>query len=82
MVLELIRNIRDRGATVIFISHNLPHVWEVADRMIVLRTGRRVGTLFAGDATMDQAVSLMTGALTDTRSATGAVDRLAPGPEA
>jgi fructose transport system ATP-binding protein len=63
MVLELIRNIRDRGATVIFISHNLPHVWEVADRMIVLRTGRRVGTLYAGDATMDQAVSLMTGAL-------------------
>jgi fructose transport system ATP-binding protein len=68
MVLELIRNIRDRGATVIFISHNLPHVWEVADRMIVLRTGRRVGTLYAGDATMDQAVSLMTGALAETRA--------------
>jgi fructose transport system ATP-binding protein len=63
MVLDLIRRIRDRGATVIFISHNMPHVFEVADRMIVLRTGRRVGTLYAGEATMDQAVSLMTGAV-------------------
>lgn len=65
MVLQLIRTVRDRGATVIYISHNLPHVWEVADRMIVLRTGRRVGTLYARDATMDQAVRLMTGAVAD-----------------
>lgn len=68
MVLQLIRTVRDRGATVIYISHNLPHVWEVADRMIVLRTGRRVGTLYAPDATMDQAVSLMTGALADVKT--------------
>ena len=64
MVLDLMRRIRDQGTAVIFISHNMPHVFEVADRMAVLRRGRRVGTLFPHDATMDQAVSLMTGALT------------------
>lgn len=63
MVLELMQRIRDQGITVIFISHNMPHVFEVADRMIVLRHGRRVGTLYPGEATMEQAVSLMTGAL-------------------
>jgi ABC-type sugar transport system ATPase subunit len=62
MVLQLMQRVRDGGATVIFISHNMPHVFEVADRMIVLRTGRRVGTLYPG-ATMEQAVSLMTGAI-------------------
>lgn len=62
MVLQLMQEIRSRGASVIFISHNMPHVFEVADRMIVLRNGRRVGTLFPG-ANMEQAVSLMTGAV-------------------
>lgn len=62
MVLQLMQRVRDSGATVIFISHNMPHVFEVADRMIVLRTGRRVGTLLPG-ANMEQAVSLMTGAV-------------------
>jgi len=62
MVLQLIREVRDHGASVIFISHNMPHVFEVADRMIVLRTGRRVGTL-SPDVPMEQAVSLMTGAV-------------------
>jgi ABC-type sugar transport system ATPase subunit len=68
MVLELTRRIRDNGTAVIFISHNMPHVWEVADRIIVLRLGRRVGTLDPQKATMDQAVSLMTGALAGTGS--------------
>jgi fructose transport system ATP-binding protein len=63
MVLELMQRIRDRGASVVFISHNMPHVFEVADRMVVLRTGRRVGTLYPKEATMEQAVSLMTGAV-------------------
>jgi ABC-type sugar transport system ATPase subunit len=66
MVLELARRIRDNGTAVIFISHNMPHVFEVADRIIVLRLGRRVGTLDPQKATMDQAVSLMTGALAGT----------------
>jgi fructose transport system ATP-binding protein len=63
MVLQLIKRISTAGTAVIFISHNMPHVWEVADRMIVLRRGRRVGTLTPSDS-MDQAVSLMTGAIT------------------
>jgi ABC-type sugar transport system ATPase subunit len=62
MVLDLIKRVRDQGVTVIFISHNMPHVFAVADRMIVLRHGRRAGTLIPSEATMDQAVSLMTGA--------------------
>jgi ABC-type sugar transport system ATPase subunit len=63
MVLSLMQRVRDAGTAVIFISHNMPHVFEVADRMIVLRRGRRVGTLHPGTATMDQIVSLMTGAV-------------------
>jgi len=62
MVLQLIRRVRDNGTAVIFISHNMPHVFEVADRMVVLRRGRNAGTLSPSDATMGQAVSLMTGA--------------------
>jgi ABC-type sugar transport system ATPase subunit len=63
LVLELVRKVRDAGTAVIFISHNLPQVFEVADRIVVMRHGRRVGTLDPRTATMDQAVSLMTGAL-------------------
>jgi fructose transport system ATP-binding protein len=63
MVLELMKRVRDKGTAVIFISHNMPHVFEVADRMVVLRRGRRVGTLYPEKDGMDQAVSLMTGAV-------------------
>lgn len=62
LVLELVRKVRDAGTAVIFISHNLPQVFEVADRIIVMRHGQRVGTMDPRTATMDQAVSLMTGA--------------------
>jgi fructose transport system ATP-binding protein len=61
MVLELMKRIRDHGSTVIFISHNMPHVFSVCDRMIVLRHGQRVGTLLP-TAGMEEAVALMTGA--------------------
>ncbi|HXN08921.1 MAG TPA: ATP-binding cassette domain-containing protein, partial [Candidatus Acidoferrales bacterium] len=62
LVLELVRKVKDAGTAVIFISHNLPQVFEVADRIIVMRHGQRVGTMDPRAATMDQAVSLMTGA--------------------
>ena len=74
MVLQLMRRIRDNGTAVIFISHNMPHVFEVADRMIVLRRGRRVATLYPNEATMEQAVSLMTGALAASAAVAAAVD--------
>jgi ABC-type sugar transport system ATPase subunit len=65
MVLDLIKRIRDQGVAVIFISHNMPHVWAVADRIVVLRHGQNAGMLGPHD-TMDQAVSLMTGAVAKT----------------
>ncbi len=71
LVIELIKRVRAGGTPVVLISHNLPHVFEAADRMIVLRHGSRVGSLDPKTATMEQAVSLMTGALaaTDLRAA-------------
>jgi simple sugar transport system ATP-binding protein len=64
-VLDLIRRIRESGKSVVLISHNLPHVFQVADRIQVLRLGKRVATLRAADATMDQVVAAMTGADTE-----------------
>ena len=62
MVLDLIRSIKARGVPVIFISHNLPNVFAVADRIQVLRLGRRVGIARPREQTMDEVVALMTGA--------------------
>ncbi|MDQ2682186.1 MAG: ATP-binding cassette domain-containing protein, partial [Chloroflexota bacterium] len=42
MVLDLIKEVRNSGIPIIFISHNMPHVWEVADRIVVLRLGELV----------------------------------------
>ncbi len=75
LVLGLIKRVRDAGTPVVLISHNLPHVFEAADRMIVLRHGSRVGTLDPKTSTMEQAVSLMTGALGSATSAREAVAR-------
>ena len=62
MVLELIRNVKARGVPVILISHNLPHVFEVADRIQVMRLGRRVGIARPSEQSMDDVVAMMTGA--------------------
>src|SRR5947209_14548985 len=62
MVLDLIRNVKARGVPVLLISHNLPHVFEVADRIQVMRLGRRAGIARPGDQTMDDVVAMMTGA--------------------
>jgi fructose transport system ATP-binding protein len=61
-VLDLIRNVKARGVPVILISHNLPHVFEVADRIQVMRLGRRAGIARPAEQTMDEVVALMTGA--------------------
>ncbi len=63
-VLQLILQVRQAGISVILISHNMPHVFQVADRMIVLRQGRRVATVNPKDVSMEHVVSLMTGAVT------------------
>jgi fructose transport system ATP-binding protein len=61
-VLQLIRDLRNRGLPVILISHNMPHVFEVADRIHVQRLGRRVAELSPHTHTMSEAVAIMTGA--------------------
>jgi fructose transport system ATP-binding protein len=62
-VLELIARIRDRGLPVVLISHNMPHVFEIADRVHVHRLGRRVAVVSPKTHTMNQVVGLLTGAL-------------------
>ena len=63
-VLDLIRRVRDRGLGVVFISHSMPHVMEVADEIQVMRLGRRVAIYQAKDTTMEELVGAMTGAVT------------------
>jgi fructose transport system ATP-binding protein len=63
MVLDLIRSVRDRGLPVILISHNMPQVFEVADRVHIQRLGRRVATVTPHDFSMSDAVAIMTGAM-------------------
>lgn len=62
-VLRLIRDVRDRGLPVILISHNMPHVFEVADRIHIQRLGKRVAVVTPGSHSMSEAVAIMTGAL-------------------
>jgi len=61
-VLELIKRLRDRGYGVLVISHNLADVFEVADRIFVLRLGRKAGDFTAGEANQEQVVAAITGA--------------------
>ena len=61
-VLNLIRTIRDRGLPVILISHDMPHVFEVADRIQIMRLGRRAAIATPQRNTMSEVVAIMTGA--------------------
>ena len=74
MVLDLMRQVRDNGIPVVFISHNMPHVFEVADRIVVLRLGQVVTELDPKRATVDDAVSAMTGSLRPTTGSGGTTD--------
>jgi fructose transport system ATP-binding protein len=62
MVLELIRRVRERGLPVILISHNMPQVWQVADRVHIQRLGHRAGVISTAAPTAEEAVAIMTGA--------------------
>lgn len=64
MVLELIRRVRERRVPVVIISHSLPQVFAVADRIQVMRLGRRVGVASPADQTMDDVVAMITGTRT------------------
>ncbi len=61
-VLELIQDVKSRGIPIILISHNMPHVFEVADRIHVHRLGRRLTVIDPKEYSMSDAVALMTGA--------------------
>jgi fructose transport system ATP-binding protein len=63
MVLDVMRRVRDRGLPVILVSHNMPHVFEVADRIHIQRLGRRAALVTAREITMPDAVAIMTGAM-------------------
>jgi fructose transport system ATP-binding protein len=62
-VLDLIHRIRDRGLPVILISHDMPAVWEVADRIHIQRLGRRIAVIKPKDVSSTDGVAIMTGAL-------------------
>lgn len=62
MVLELIREIRNRGLGIIMISHNLPEVFDVADRITVMRLGQTVSHFPKAETSMEAIVRMMTGA--------------------
>jgi fructose transport system ATP-binding protein len=62
MVLDMVKQLRDRGLSVILISHNMPHVWEVADRIHIQRLGGRAGVVTPQTHDMGEGVAIMTGA--------------------
>ena len=68
MVLDVIRRVRDAGLSVVLISHDIPHVFEIADRVHVQRLGRRIAVLDPRRVSMSDAVAVMTGAVDPTQA--------------
>jgi fructose transport system ATP-binding protein len=68
-VLDLILGLRERGMPVVLISHNMPHVFEVADRIHIHRLGRRAALIKPSDFSMSDAVAIMTGAMVPNAAA-------------
>jgi fructose transport system ATP-binding protein len=62
-VLELMLDVKRRGLPIVLISHNMPHVFEVADRIHIHRLGRRIAVINPKDYSMSDAVAIMTGAM-------------------
>src|ERR1700744_1734704 len=62
-VLELILDVRKRGLPIVLISHNMPHVFEVCDRVHIHRLGRRLTVIDPKKQSMSDAVAMMTGAM-------------------
>ncbi len=63
MVLDLIRRVRDNGLPVIIISHNMPHVFDLADRIHIQRLGKRAAVVNPKEISMSDTVAIMTGAM-------------------
>ena len=69
-VLDLILTVKGRGLAVVLISHNMPHVFEVADRVHIHRLGRRLTVVDPKTCSMSEAVALMTGAMAPNEGST------------
>jgi fructose transport system ATP-binding protein len=69
MVLEVMQEVRARGLPIIIISHNMPQVFEVANRIHIMRLGRRIAVVNPHDISMSDAVAIMTGAMSVDRVA-------------
>jgi fructose transport system ATP-binding protein len=67
-VLQLIGDLRGRGLPVILISHNMPQVFDVADRVQIMRLGRRAAVVTPATCSMEDAVAIMTGAKPPTQA--------------
>ncbi len=72
-VLELVRSLKEHEVSVILISHRMQDIFEVCDRIMVLRQGRKVGDLPRPETTMDEIVALITGAQAEALSVTSEV---------
>lgn len=64
MVLDLVRQVKAKGIPVIFISHTLPFVFDVCDRLVILRLGEVVANLVTSETTVDEVVQYITGSKT------------------
>lgn len=62
-MLDLILEVRARGVPIVLISHKMPHVFEICDRIHVHRLGKRAAVVKPGEISMSDAVAIMTGAL-------------------
>jgi simple sugar transport system ATP-binding protein len=62
-VLDLIRRLRERGIAVVLVSHRMPDVFEVADRILVLRRGRKVAEKPIASSSPEEVTGLITGAI-------------------
>jgi len=71
-VLDLILDVKKRGMPIVLISHNMPHVFEVADRIHIHRLGRRLCVINPNDHSMSDAVAMMTGAMEPPKEAVAA----------
>ena len=67
-VLDLVRRVRDKGIGVVFISHSMPEVLEIADRVQVMRRGRTIADYKAKSTNLEELVGAMTGSLDEVNN--------------
>lgn len=66
-VLDLIKRLKEEGIAVVFITHRLPHIFAVCDRIVVLRAGQRVGERKVNETDMEEITQLIVGSKTDQK---------------